>query len=97
MDSVDRKGGDQMKSLSVKLGFILIGSLIFLFSCSSEGKWIKPGSGESELDKDYKECKSLALQECDLTVLPEHFAQTNCINHYMKDCLHSRGWEYRRP
>jgi len=85
-----------MKSL-FKLGVIVIGCLILFTSCSSEGKWVKPGSGESEFDKDYQECKSLALQECDLTVLPEYFAQTNCINNYMKDCLHSRGWIYRKP
>ena len=70
MESVNGKGGDQMNSLSVKLGVNLIGSLIFLFSCSSEGKWIRPGSGESELDKDYKESKSLPSQECDLTLMP---------------------------
>jgi len=45
-----------MKSL-FKLGVILIGSLIFLFSCSSGGKWVKPDSGESEFEKDYNECE----------------------------------------
>ena len=63
-----------MKSL-FKLGVILIGCLIFLASCSSEGKWVKPGSGESEFDKDYNECKSLALQEC---------ANTFWIKYYRK-------------
>ena len=48
-----------MKSL-FKLGMILIGSLIFLTSCSSSpngGKWVKPNSGESEFEKDYNECE----------------------------------------
>jgi hypothetical protein len=86
-----------MKSLSVKLGVILIGSLIFLFSCSSEGKWIKPDSGESEFDKDYGESTSLASQEYGSTELPEYFVQKTCINNFTKDCLNSRGWKYRKP
>ncbi len=84
-----------MKSLSIKVGAILIGSLIFLFSCSSEGKWIKPDSGESEFDKDYGQCTSLASQECESTEFPEYFVQKNCMNSYRNDCLNSRGWEYR--
>jgi len=85
-----------MKSL-FKLAVILIGSLIFLISCSSEGKWVKPGSGESELDKDYQECRSLALQECGYSVWPGYVVAKSCVNNYMKDCLYERGWEYRKP
>jgi len=86
-----------MKSLSVKLGVILIGSLIFLTSCSSEGKWVKPGSGESEFDKDYNECKSLALQECGYTVWPGYLVAKKCVNKLINDCMNDRGWEYRKP
>ena len=58
-----------MKSL-VRLGVILNGCLIFLTSSSSVGKWVKPGSGESELDKYYNQGKGLALQECADAVCP---------------------------
>ncbi len=83
--------------MAVKLGIILIGSLIFLFSCSSEGKWIKPDSEKSEFDEDYGECRGLAPQECKSTEFPEYFVQKNCINNFTKDCLNYRGWKYRKP
>ncbi len=89
-----------MKSLSVKLGVILIGSLIFLVSCSSSpsgGKWVKPGSGESEFDNDYQECRSRALQECANTVWPGYLVAKNCVNKLINDCMNDRGWEYRKP
>ena len=86
-----------MKSLSVKLGVILIGCLIFLASCSSEGKWVKPGSGESELDKDYQECRSRALEECANTVWPGPLVAKSCIDKLINDCMNDRGWEYRKP
>jgi hypothetical protein len=96
-----RKGGDdQMKSLPVKLGVVLIGSLIFLTSCSSSpngGKWVKPDSGESEFEKDYNECRNMALQQCADTVWPGYVVAKNCVNNLTKDCLNSRGWEYRKP
>ncbi len=72
-----------MRSLSVKLGVIFIICLIFLLSCSSSpsgGKWVKPGSGESDFDEDYSECKSLALQECADTVWPGYVVAKNCVN-----------------
>jgi hypothetical protein len=89
-----------MKCLSVTLGVILIGSLIFLLSCSSSpsgGKWVKPGSGESEFDKDYNECKSSALQQCANTVWPGYVVAKNCVNKLINDCMNDRGWEYRKP
>ena len=86
-----------MKSLLGKLGVILIGSLIFLVSCSSGGKWVKPGSGESEFDKDYNECKSLAFQKCADEVWPGYVVAKSCVNNSIKDCLTQRGWEYRKP
>jgi hypothetical protein len=89
-----------MKSLSVKLGVILIGSLIFLVSCSSSPsgvKWVKHGSGESEFDKDHNECKSLALHECANTVWPGYLVAKNCVNKLINDCMNDRGWEYRKP
>ena len=85
-----------MKSLSVRLKGILIGCFIFLFSCSGEGKWIKPDAGESEFDKDYEECTGLASQECESTEFPGYFVQKNCINHFTKDSLNSKGWKYRK-
>ena len=85
-----------MKFLSVKSGIILIGSLIFLISCSSGGKWVKPGSGESELDDDYQDCRSMALQKCGNEVWPGYVVAKSCVNDYMKDCLTQRGWEYRK-
>ena len=84
-----------MKSLSGKFGVILIGSLIFLISCSSEGKWVKPGSGESEFDEDYSECKSRALQECAETVWPGYFVAKNCVNGLINDCMNNRGGNIR--
>lgn len=98
-DKAEVKGGDQMKSL-FKLGAILICSLIFLISCSgstSGGKWIKPGSDEEEFDKDYYQCKKHATRECQYTEWPGYVVQKSCFNNLMKDCLHSRGWEYRKP
>ena len=92
----DHYGGDQMKSL-FKLGVILIGCLIFSTSCSSEGKWVKPGSGESELDKDYNACKSLAMQECANTVWPGYLVAKTCVNKLINNCMNDRGWEYRKP
>jgi len=89
-----------MKSLLGKLGVILIGSLIFLISCSSSPsgeKWIKPDSGESEFDKDYYECKRQAIKECDYAEWPGYFVQVNCVNKLINDCLNYRGWEYRKP
>ena len=86
-----------MKSLLGKLGVILIGSLIFLVSCSSGGKWVKPGSGESEFDNDYKECRSLAFQKCADEVWPGYVVAKSCVNNFIKDCLTQRGWEYRKP
>ena len=86
-----------MKSLSVKLGVILIGSLIFLVSCSSGGKWVKPDSGESEFEKDYNECERNARRECIDTEWVGYFLQKNCINKLTKDCLNYRGWEYQKP
>ena len=86
-----------MKPSLVRLGVILIGSLIFLISCSGEGKWIKPGSGESELDKDYRECRSLASQECGYTEWPGYFVQKNCIKNFTENCLYQRGWKYQKP
>ena len=85
-----------MKSL-FKLGMILIGSLIFLVSCSSGGKWVKPDSGESEFEKDYNECRSLALRQCAETVWPGYLVAKACVNKSINDCLNFRGWEYRKP
>ena len=93
-------GGDQMYSLSIKLGVILIICLIFLVSCASSpsgGKWVKPGSGESEFDEDYSKCKNRALQECAETVWPGYFVAKNCVNKLINDCMNNRGWEYRKP
>jgi len=86
-----------MKSLSVWSEVILFGCFLFLSSCSSEGKWIKPDAGASEFDKDYGECTTLASQECEFTEFPEYFVQKNCMNNYRKDCLNSKGWKYRKP
>jgi hypothetical protein len=89
-----------MKSLSVKLGIILIGSLIFLLSCSSSpsgGKWVKPNSGESEFEKDYNNCRSMALQQCRLDVWPGYVVAKNCVNESINDCLIFKGWEYQKP
>jgi hypothetical protein len=88
-----------MKSL-FKLGMILIGSLIILVSCSSSpngGKWVKPNSGEPEFEKDYNECRSLALQQCAETVWPGYLVAKTCVNKSINDCLNFRGWEYRKP
>ena len=89
-----------MKSYWVDLRVVLIGSLIFLASCSgspSGGKWIKPGSGESEFNDEYQQCRSLALQQCANTVWPGYVVAKNCVDNYTKDCLNERGWEYRKP
>jgi len=89
-----------MKSLSVKLGVILIICLIFLVSCASSpsgGKWVKPGSGESEFDEDYSKCRSSALEECANTVWPGYFVAKNCVNKLTNNCMNNRGWEYQKP
>ncbi len=95
-NSKNLTGGDQMKSLFT-LAVILTCCLIFLTQCSSEGKWVKPGSGESESEKDYLECRSLALQECANTVWPGYLVAKNCVNKLINDCMNDRGWEYRKP
>jgi len=87
-----------MKSLSIKLGVILIICLIFLVSCASSpsgGKWVKPGSGESEFDEDYSECKSRALQECAETVWRGYFVAKNCVNGLINDYMNNRGGNIR--
>lgn len=88
-----------MKPL-IKFEVLLIGALILLVSCSSSasgGKWIKPGAGESEFNKDYQECRNSALHECANEVWPGYVVAKNCVNNFTKDCLNQRGWEYRKP
>ncbi len=88
-----------MKSL-LKYCVVLIGSLIFVFSCSSSGsggKWIKPGSDESEFDIDYSQCKKYAGKQCEEAEWPGYLVQKNCFNKSMKDCMNYKGWEYRKP
>ncbi len=85
---------------SINLSVFLIGALFLLVSCSSSasgGKWIKPGAGESEFNKDYQECRKQALQECANTVWPGYVVAKNCVDNFEKDCLNQRGWEYRKP
>ena len=86
-----------MKSLLVWLGvIILIICLIFLVSCSSGGKWVKPDGVRSEFEEDYNQCRGLARRECGYTQWPGYVVQKTCIDDYIEDCLHSRGWEYRK-
>ena len=76
---------------------LLISSLIFLDSCSSEKQWVKPDCGDTEFKKDYYECKSQGSRDCLYTVGRGIVIQQQCINSLTKDCLYSRGWEYRKP
>ncbi len=89
-----------MKSLLGKLGVILIIYSIFLVSCSSSptgGKWVKPGSGESEFDEDHYKCTRKAVRECVSTEWGGYFVQLNCEKRLIKDCMNDRGWEYQKP
>ncbi len=87
-----------MKPL-IKLEVFLVAALILLVSCSSSGngrKWIKPGSGESEFNSEYKECRDLALQTCANEVWPGYVVAKTCVDKHTKDCLNQRGWEYQK-
>ncbi len=92
-----KKGGDQMKSLSVKLGVVLV--VFCLAGCASKAQWTKPGFNPNEFKQDCYVCE----REANILASQQAGAMSSAVNPLLiyaitkkkcfNNCMEAKGYQ----